>query len=92
MSSSTFIEYKIYSKDNLLLFTIFCNCNQNSIMIYIKDFQTELNITLKRMDFVEYINSIGKHRAYDSIQELLRCEQDVSFKMTKRRSYYKNPA
>ena len=74
-SNYLFIEYKILSKEGKLLFTVWCNASQQALTDYINDFRRLSVERGKKLDFIEYINSFGKHRAYDNLQEVLRCEK-----------------
>lgn len=73
-SKYLFIEYTILSSDRKVLFTIFCNASQEEITNYINDYKKAVSNSTKKFGFTEYINSIGKHRAYDSLPEVLKCE------------------
>lgn len=76
-----FKEYTVNDmKNHTIMFTVFCNANESEMTNYLKTVWSTYQRMMKD-ELINYINVCQNHRAYSSLQELMKNEKNPRIKM-----------
>ena len=81
-NKKAFNEYRILDQVHRnCLFTLFSNASQREMVIYIVNYK-KTEAEMKRDSFIAYINGIGKHLAFATLNEVFAHKRSTRVKMS----------